>query len=59
LRKIAEDHNISAGKMIHPTRLAVSGVAHGPSLFALMELLGKDVCIRRLKKALDKFPLTS
>ena len=56
LRHIAEENEISAGKLIHPTRLALSGVPSGPSLFAMMELLGKDVCIRRLNKALETFP---
>jgi len=55
LRSIAEENETSAGKLIHPTRLALSGVPSGPSLFAMMELLGKDVCIRRLNKALETF----
>ena len=57
LRKTAEENDISAGKLIHPTRLALSGFPSGPSLFAMMALLGKDVCIRRLNKALEIFPL--
>jgi len=59
LRKIAEENDLSAGKLIHPTRLALSGVPSGPSLFTFMSILGKDVCIRRLNKALDIFPLES
>lgn len=51
LRKLAESENISAGKIIHPTRLALSGIGSGPSLFAMMELLGKETCLRRLQKA--------
>lgn len=50
LRKLAESENISAGKIIHPTRLALSGIGSGPSLFAMMELLGKETCLRRLQK---------
>lgn len=59
LRKIAEENDLSAGKLIHPSRLALSGVPSGPSLFTLMAILGKDACIRRLNKALDIFPLES
>ncbi len=59
LRKISEVNDISAGKLIHPTRLAVSGIPDGPSLFSMMALLGQDVCIRRLNKGLDIFPLQS
>ncbi|MBU0528610.1 glutamate--tRNA ligase [bacterium] len=51
LRNLAESKNISAGKIIHPTRLALSGIGSGPSLFDMMQLLGKETCIRRLRKA--------
>lgn len=51
LRNLAEHENISAGKIIHPTRLALSGTDSGPSLFAMMELLGKETCLRRIQKA--------
>lgn len=51
LRKLAESENISAGKIIHPVRLALSGIGSGPSLFGMMELLGQETCLRRLQKA--------
>ena len=51
LRNLAKRENISAGEIIHPTRLALSGIGSGPSLFAMMELLGKETCLRRLQKA--------
>jgi glutamyl-tRNA synthetase len=57
LRTLAEREGISPGKVIHPTRLAISGTSSGPSLFDMMELLGKETCIRRLKNALEKLPL--
>jgi len=56
LRGVAETFELSAGKIIHPVRLALSGVAYGPSLFAILELLGKETCIRRLTKVLKIFP---
>lgn len=57
LRNLAEREDISAGKIIHPTRLALSGSGSGPSLFDMMELLGKTTCLRRLQKALNVLPL--
>ncbi len=51
LRNLAEREDISAGKIIHPTRLALSGTGSGPSLFDMMVLLGKETCLRRLQKA--------
>lgn len=56
LRGLAESEEISAGKLIHPTRLAISGVSSGPSLFDMMVLLGKDTCIRRIKHAIQLLP---
>lgn len=56
LRETATEATVSAGKLIHPVRLALTGVVAGPSLFAIMELLGQDACLRRLKLALEKLP---
>ncbi len=52
-RKISEEKEIKAGLLIHPTRLAITGLTVGPSLFILMEVLGKDKVLQRLTKALN------
>jgi glutamyl-tRNA synthetase len=52
-RTLAGELGVSTGKLIHPTRLAVSGVGFGPGLFELMEVLGQETCSRRLRKALE------
>ena len=57
LRNLSEKEEVSPGKIIHPTRLAISGTSSGPSLFEMMEVLGKETCIRRLKNALTKLPI--
>jgi glutamyl-tRNA synthetase len=57
LRDTAQEMAVSAAKLIHPVRLAVSGQSHGPGLFELIELLGKMTTLRRLRKGLDIFPL--
>ena len=44
---------LSTGKLIHPTRLAVSGVSFGPGLYEMLELLGRDTVLRRLRAAAD------
>lgn len=54
LRKEAAERGISASKLIHPLRLAVTGVSVGPSLFHLLELLGKETVIRRIYAAIEK-----
>jgi glutamyl-tRNA synthetase len=53
VRDLAEKHGISAAKFIHPIRVAVTGKAVGPSLFVLLELLGRDVTVERIDRAID------
>jgi len=53
LRQIAEELKIKPAQIIHPTRLALTGVTKGPSLFELMELLGQQECIDRMGKAIE------
>ncbi|NIR52432.1 glutamate--tRNA ligase [candidate division KSB1 bacterium] len=53
IRSLAEELDMSAAKLIHPTRVALTGAPASPGLFEVMELLGKDTVIRRLEKAVD------
>jgi len=48
---LCEQKEIGLGKLIHPSRLAVSGVSAGPGLYELLEVLGKETVIQRLQKA--------
>ncbi len=57
IKNYAEKNEISLGKIIQPTRLAISGVSGGPSLFSIMELLGENACISRLNYAITHFPI--
>lgn len=52
LRSQADDMNIKPARIIHPTRLAISGRTATPGLFETMELLGKDRCIERIQTAI-------
>ncbi len=54
LRATAEKLGIGAGKLIHPVRLALSGVGKGPGVFDLIFILGKDEVIERIETALEK-----
>jgi glutamyl-tRNA synthetase len=51
LREVAEKLAISASKLIHATRLAVTGFGVSPSLFETLSLLGKQRVVARLKSA--------
>lgn len=46
----------SPGSIMQPMRLAVSGRAGGPPIFEMLELLGKETVVRRLKTAVDTIP---
>ena len=52
LRATAEGAGVSAGKLIHPVRLALTGVTVGAPLFDVVELLGKETTLRRLRRFL-------
>ncbi len=53
LRTLADEQDVGAGRIIHPARLAVSGRTYGPGVFGLLVSVGKDECIRRLRRAVD------
>jgi glutamyl-tRNA synthetase len=52
-KNFCESKRIQLSEIVHPTRLALSGVSFGPGLFELMEILGKETIIRRLQKAIE------
>lgn len=54
IRDYAVETGISAGKIIHPVRLALTGKTSSPGLFELMELLGKETTVRRIGRVIDK-----
>jgi glutamyl-tRNA synthetase len=54
LREVTEEAGCGAGRLIHPVRLAVSGVGGGPSLFDLLLLVGRDECLHRIDRAIEE-----
>jgi glutamyl-tRNA synthetase len=50
VRDIANEMNLKGKQIIHPTRVSLSGKKIGPSLFALMEVLGKEINVQRLEQ---------
>ncbi len=53
LRAFAEKRGQSAGKIIHPLRLALTGKTASPGIFEIIHILGRDKVLRRLKKATE------
>jgi glutamyl-tRNA synthetase len=54
LRDVAAASGLSAGKLIHPVRLAVTGRGNSPGLFDVVALLGKDRTLARLSRLMDR-----
>jgi len=52
LKATATGLGIKTGALVHPTRLAVTGSNAGPSLYHLIEILGKEKVLARLDRAL-------
>ncbi len=57
LTETAEELNIGKGKLIHPLRLAVSGMSAGPGVFDILVIIGKDETIKRINTSLSKIKL--
>lgn len=53
LTGLAEERGIKKAKLIHPTRLAVSGMTVGPGLYELLVTLSQPIVVERIKKAVD------
>jgi glutamyl-tRNA synthetase len=49
----AEELNIGKGKLIHPVRLAVSGIGTGPGVYDLLFIVGKEEVINRINRAIE------
>ena len=50
LREVAEQRGVGAGKLIHPTRLALTGMGVGPGIFEVLDLMGRERSVRRLER---------
>jgi glutamyl/glutaminyl-tRNA synthetase len=50
-RTYAKENGYKAGQIFHPIRVAVSGRTHGPTLFKMLECMGKETVLRRLQQA--------
>ena len=54
LRAAAAALGIKAGQMFEPVRVAVCGRKTAPPLFGTLEVLGRETCIGRIHRAIEK-----
>ncbi|MFZ1730050.1 MAG: glutamate--tRNA ligase [Bacteroidota bacterium] len=52
IKQVQADSGIKGKGLFMPLRLAISAEQHGPDLGLMMELLGRDTCIRRVRAQL-------
>ncbi|MBI3298991.1 MAG: glutamate--tRNA ligase [Elusimicrobia bacterium] len=51
IRRFCDENGLKPGQVFHPIRVAVSGRTEGPTLFGMIELLGKAEVLKRLQAA--------
>ncbi len=53
IKELTKTLGVKMGKILLPTRLALTGSKSGPDLFPLMVVLGKEECLKRLDAAMN------
>ncbi|MCH7640045.1 MAG: glutamate--tRNA ligase, partial [Bacteroidetes bacterium] len=53
MRDLAETQGVGFGRIIHPVRLAATGTTVGAGMFETLVVIGREACIRRLRKAAE------
>jgi glutamyl-tRNA synthetase len=51
VRAFAEERGVSASAVIHPIRVALTGKTAGPGLFDVIEIVGRESAVARLRAA--------
>lgn len=51
IRAFCSERDLKTGKVFHPIRVAVSGRTQGPTLFGMLELLGREEVLKRVASA--------
>jgi glutamyl-tRNA synthetase len=54
LRAAAQEMGVKAGQMFQPIRVAVCGRKNAPPLFETLEVLGREVTLARIERAIQK-----
>ncbi|HMP82995.1 MAG TPA: glutamate--tRNA ligase family protein [Verrucomicrobiota bacterium] len=55
LKETAKELGVKVGVLVHPTRLATTGSPNGPSLYHLLEVMGREKVMGRIERALVRF----
>jgi glutamyl-tRNA synthetase len=55
LKQLAQKLGCKTGDLVHPARVAVSGRSVGPSLYHMLEVMGKERVLKRFDRAMERF----
>ena len=55
-KNVMDEKGIKLSKLAQPVRVALTGRTVSPGIYEVMEILGKDRSLQRLKKAIDLIP---
>jgi len=55
VREFAEQRGVSAGELIHPSRVALTGKSVSPDIFSVIHLLGRRKVVERITDAANRF----
>ncbi len=55
LKETATARGVKSGELIHPARVASTGRSVGPSLYHLLEVLGREKVLQRFSTTIQKF----
>jgi glutamyl-tRNA synthetase len=53
-KELMQSQGLGLGDIVHAVRVAVTGTAVGPGLFDCLSIVGKDLCLRRIDRALAR-----
>ncbi|MGD9506432.1 MAG: glutamate--tRNA ligase, partial [Syntrophobacteraceae bacterium] len=52
---VVEEMGLKLGKIAQPVRVALTGSTMSPGLFEIIDILGKDAVLKRLRRAMENF----
>ena len=55
LKELGVEIGCKVGELVHPARVAVSGRSIGPSLYHMLEVMGKPRVLQRIDRVLEQF----
>jgi len=53
-KQVLDEHAIKMGQLAQPVRVALTGRAASPGIFEVMDLLGRDRTLRRLRAGIER-----